>query len=148
LAELMIIYKNAIIKLGVFSWKASECNVMGDYGSGTAIFLSIIAGFVMLFFIDGLFVYTFTGFLATYLTRPDRRSAGEGGTASLILAVLSFASGMIFGPEMPGRIAGLVGPDVFSLSVGFLIVCAISLLLGSIGGYIAVKAFRNDVDRL
>lgn len=116
---------------------------MGDYDSGTAIFLSIIVGFIMLFFIDGLFVYTFTGFLAAYLTRAERRSAGGGAAASLILAVISFSSGMIFGPQMPGRIAGLAAPDIFSFTTGLVIIGCLSLLLGGIGGYIAVKAFRE-----
>ncbi|MDI6701938.1 hypothetical protein U2150_07040 [Methanothermobacter wolfeii] len=117
---------------------------MGDYESGSAIFISIIAGFVMLFFIDGLFVYAFTGFLAAYLTRPEQRGSGTGGVAALVLAILSFISGMIFGPEMPGRIASVLGPDFFSFSVGFLVICALSFILGSLGGYVAVKASGDD----
>lgn len=112
---------------------------MGDYESGTATFIGIIFGIFMFLFFGGVFVFVFTGFVATYLTRLENRSSSVGAIASLILAIILFIYNMIMGPEMPYWIVSMLGVDVFSFVAGFLLICFLALCLGGLGGFLAVK---------
>jgi len=113
---------------------------MGDYESGTATFIGIIFGIVLFLFFGGVFVFVFTGFIATYLTRLEDRSSSVGAFAGLILAIILFVYNMIMGPEMPYWISSMLGFDMFSFVVGFVLTCFLAFCLGGLGGFLAVKA--------
>lgn len=112
---------------------------MGDYEAGTATFISIILGIVMFIFFEGVFIFVFVGFIATYLTREEDRSSSVGAVATLILAVILFIYNMIMGPEMPYWISSMLGVDMFSFFAGFLLTCFLAVCLGGLGGFVAVK---------
>ena len=113
---------------------------MGDYEAGTATFIGIILGIVMFLFFGGVFIFVFVGFIATYLTRERDRSSSVGAIATLILAIILFIYRMIKGPEMPYWISSMLGVDMFSFVVGFLLTCFLAVCLGGLGGFLAVKA--------
>ena len=119
---------------------------MSDYSAGSAVFISVIVGFIISVFFDGIFAIVVTGFMATYITRSEERHTIVGATASLVLGVLIFfLYGIFGGPEMPYRIASLVSVDLGSFITGFIILCLLSIGLGALSGFIASKAARNKV---
>ncbi|MBU4535032.1 MAG: hypothetical protein KKF16_04220 [Euryarchaeota archaeon] len=116
---------------------------MANQSSTFAVFMSILAGIILLIFLDAIFTFTFTGFLATYLTNYEERSTAVGLIASLILGVLFFSYGFIVNPELPSRVSGLVNFDFGGFLVGLVLICLLSMALGALGGYIATKVTRD-----
>ncbi|PKL67386.1 MAG: hypothetical protein CVV28_05855 [Methanobacteriales archaeon HGW-Methanobacteriales-1] len=117
---------------------------MSDYSAGSAVFISIIIGFIISIFFDVIFAVATTGFIATYLTRAEERYTIIGAIAALILGVLVFfLNGIFLGPEMPYKISSLVSIDLGSFITGFIILCLLSFSLGALTGFIASKAAKN-----
>lgn len=120
---------------------------MSDYSAGSAIFISVIIGFLISVFFDGIFAIVVTGFTATYLTRAGERYTIIGVIASLILGVLIFfLNGIFRSPDMPYKIASVVQVDLGSFITGFVILCLLSMALGALSGFIAVKAAKSKND--
>jgi hypothetical protein len=117
---------------------------MSDYSAGSAVFISIIIGFIISVFFDGIFAIAVTGFMATYLTRAEERHTIVGAVAALVLGVLVFfLNGIFRSPEMPYKVSSLVTIDLGSFITGFIILCLLSFGLGALTGFIASKAAKN-----
>ena len=120
---------------------------MANYQAGTAVFISVIAGLILSIFFDGVFTLAFTGFMATYITTKEEQSTSVGVIASLTLGILIFIYGLVAGPEIPYEVSSIVSLDLFSFSVGFIIVCLLSVSLGALGGFIATKVSNYKITR-
>lgn len=112
---------------------------MADYSSGSAVFISLIVGIILSLFLDGIFTLAFTGFLATFLTHDEEKSAAVGVIASLILGVFIFTYGFVLTPELPYRILNYVNFNFSDFIAGLILVCLISISLGAVGGFVANK---------
>lgn len=117
---------------------------MGDSNSITAIFMSVLLGIILSLFFDGVFILALVGFMATYLTKPSQRSVVVGIMAALLVGFWKFLYGLVFAPEIPSEISQLVGVDIIGFIYGFIVICLISTLLGTIGGYVATKVARDE----
>jgi len=127
---------------------------MARLSTGAAILISIISGVILLFIlrIGGIFTLVITGFVATYLTAPEKRSYKMGGIVGAILGVLIFIQGLFISltlPIDPPSISsftwiGLELSGIFTLILGLIVLILICYLFGSIGGLIAQKVFKNE----
>lgn len=118
---------------------------MGDSDSITAIFMSVLLGIILSLFFDGVFILALVGFMATYLTKPSQRSVLVGIIAALLVGFWKFLYGLVFAdPQLPSEISMLVGVDIIGFVSGFIVICLISVLLGTIGGYVATKVARDE----
>lgn len=127
---------------------------MAKLSIGAAILISIILGVILLSIlgIGGIFTLVITGFVATYLTAPEKRSYKAGGIAGAILGVLIFIHGLFISPTLPIDPPSISSftwislelSGIFTLILGFIVLILICYLFGSIGGLIAQKVFKNE----
>ncbi|MDR0912408.1 MAG: hypothetical protein LBM96_07410 [Methanobrevibacter sp.] len=116
---------------------------MAEYSEGSAIFISLIIGFILSFLFDNIFVIVLIGFLATYMVSVEEKNYLIGVIVALIFETLNFAVGMVLTPNIPTYIYEQIGLDPFNLILGFIVSLLISGFLGFIGGFLAQKAYKQ-----
>jgi hypothetical protein len=118
---------------------------MADSEAVTAILISAILGIILSVIFDGVFILALVGFMATYLTKPSQRHILVGIVASLLVGFWIFLYGLLFAnPPIPSEISVLIGVDIVGFMIGFMVICTISIILGTIGSYVATLVSRDD----
>jgi hypothetical protein len=118
---------------------------MADSEAVTAIFISVLAGIILSVFFDGVFILALVGFMATYMTKPSQRHIIVGILASLLVGFWIFIYGLLFvNPQIPSEISVLIGVDIGGFISGFMVICLISIVLGTIGSFVATKVSSYD----
>ena len=104
---------------------------MNKYSVEVAVFLSIIVLIILNFIgFGGIFGIIVMGFVATYLTVPEKSSYKVGGIAAFIFCILSFLFAYSTG-------LGLAASSLINLICGFIMAAMAYIILGSFGGLIA-----------
>ncbi|GAB4306392.1 MAG: hypothetical protein Kow0019_01190 [Methanobacteriaceae archaeon] len=114
---------------------------MGKYEIGSAVTISILLGIIFLILFDGILALIIIGFVATYLTVPEKRNYKVGIFASCVMGLLIFIYGFIFVPQLPNQLSVSLIPDVFTLLLGLIIFGLICIVMGALGGYLAQRVF-------
>lgn len=122
---------------------------MANYSMETAIFISFLAGIILPFIhLGGVFSLVVMGFIATYLTKPEKTSYVVGGIATGIFSVFFFFFGFITPPTIPYVLPnpltlgiGVAFSGFFNLFLSLIVSIIIYGVFGLLGGYIAVKFF-------
>jgi len=114
---------------------------MGKYEVGSAIIISILLGVIFLILFDGLLALIIIGFVATYLTIPEKRNIKVGIFASCVMGLLIFIYGFFYVPQLPNELSVSLIPDISTFISGFIIFGLICIGMGAVGGYLAEKVF-------
>ncbi|HMK54269.1 MAG TPA: hypothetical protein VK444_05750 [Methanobacteriaceae archaeon] len=123
---------------------------MAKYSLETSIVISIIVGLIIPYIgIRGPFSVIIVGFVACYLTVPEKTSYKVGAMAGGALAFLLFLYSFITTPPLPYTLpspivlgVGVAADGFITLVLGLIISLAIYGAMGAIGGYLAVKFFN------
>lgn len=106
-----------------------------------SIIVYVILGFIG---IKGIIQIIITGFMATYLTAPEKASYKIGAIATGILGTLFAFYSFFTGPDLPYQLPnplqlglGVVADSFFTIIMALIISIGIYVVLGAIGGYIA-----------
>lgn len=117
---------------------------MNKYSIEVAVFLSIIVLIILNFIgFGGIFGIIVMGFVATYLTVPEKSSYKVGGIAAFIFCILSFLFAFFTPPSLPYKLPaystglGLAASSLINLICGFIMAAMAYIILGSFGGLIA-----------
>lgn len=125
---------------------------MSKYGENSSILITVILGFILsvigIWGLGGIFTIIFLGFLATYLTGPEKGSLWTGGKAMAILAIIISFFTIITPPDLGYQLSSLLSIDpltpitgIVTLAQGFFLAIGIYFALGMLGGYIAEQFF-------
>ena len=115
---------------------------MGNYEVVSAVIISLLVGILFLILFDGILALIIIGFVATYLTVPEKRNYKVGIFASCVMGLLIFIYGFFFIPQLPNQLSVSLVPDVFTLLFGLIIFGLICIGMGALGGYLAEKVLE------
>jgi hypothetical protein len=124
---------------------------MANFSIESAIVISFIIGLVLPHVgLGGIFSLVAMGFVATYLTKPEKTSAKVGAIATGVFCVFFFFFGFLTPPTLPYVLPnpltlGLLVPisGIFNLILGLIVSLIIYCGFGFLGGYLAVKLFME-----
>jgi hypothetical protein len=124
---------------------------MPKYSIEAAIIISIVVYLILAFIgIKGIIQIVIMGFVATYLTEPEKTSYKIGAIAAGILGTLFAFYSFFTGPDLPYQLPnalqlglGVAADSFFTIIMGIIISIGIYVALGAIGGYIA-EIFISD----
>ncbi len=127
---------------------------MAKYSVEFAVTLSIILGIILNFInLGGIFAIFVMGFIATYLTVPEKSNYKVGAIAAFIFCILAFLYGFFTPPTLPYDLStyasglGLAFSSLITLIFGFIVTALIYITLGAIGGVIANFLFSKKVPK-
>lgn len=128
---------------------------MANFSVETAIITSFILGLILpVIHLGGVISIFIMGFAATYLTRSENTSAMVGGIAAIVFGVFFFFFGFITGPILPYTLPsplalGILVPltGLFYLLMGLIMSIIIYGAFGMLGGYIAMKFFKEKKEK-
>jgi len=128
---------------------------MANFGVETAIIISFILGLALpIIHLGGVISIFIMGFAATYLTKNENTSATVGAIAAIIFGVFFFFYGFITPPTLPYTLPspltlGILVPltGLFYLIMGLIITVVIYGAIGLLGGYIAMKFFKEKKEK-
>lgn len=126
---------------------------MAKYSVETSIIISIVVGLIIsnipIVGIRGMFSVIIVGFLASYLTVPEKTSYKVGATAGVIMAVILLVISFIFPPDLPYTLpsatslgVAVMADEFFVLILGVIMSVLIYGFLGALGGYLATQFFN------
>ncbi|MEN6328831.1 MAG: DUF5518 domain-containing protein [Methanobacteriaceae archaeon] len=126
---------------------------MAKYSMETSIIISIVAGLIIsnipIVGIRGLFSIIIVGFVASYLTVPEKTSYKVGALAGLVMAVISLAISFLSPPDLPYTLpsatslgVAAMANEFFVLILGIIMSFLIYGFLGALGGYLATQFFN------
>jgi hydrogenase/urease accessory protein HupE len=126
-----------------------EKSTMVKFNMETAIGISFVLGLILpLVNLGGIISLVAMGFVATYLTRPEKTSYKVGGIATKVFCVFFFFFGFLTPPTLPyilpnplalGFVVAFSG--IFNLILSLIVSVIIYGVFGLLGGYIAVRFF-------
>lgn len=124
---------------------------MPKYSIEVAIIISIVIYLILAFIgIKGIIQIIIMGFVATYLTEPEKSSYRIGAVAAGIIGTLFAFYSFFTGPDLPYQLPnplqlglGVVADSFFTTIMALIISIGIYVVLGAIGGYIA-EIFISD----
>lgn len=124
---------------------------MANFSIESAIVISFIIGLILpQVGIGGIVSLIVMGFVATYLTKPEKTSAKIGAIATGVFCVFFFFFGFLTPPTLPYVLPnpltlGLLVPisGIFNLILGLIVSLIIYGGFGLLGGYLAVKFFME-----
>lgn len=124
---------------------------MPKYSIEFAIIISIVVYLILAFVgIKGIIQIIIMGFVATYLTEPEKSSYKIGAVAAGILGTLFAFYSFFTGPDLPYQLPnslqlglGVAADSFFTIIMALIISIGIYVALGAIGGYIA-EIFISD----
>lgn len=124
---------------------------MPKYSIEAAIIISIVVYLILaLIGIRGIIQIIIMGFVATYLTEPEKSSYKIGAVAAGILGTLFAFYSFFTGPDLPYQLPnslqlglGVAADSFFTIIMALIISIGIYVALGAIGGYIA-EIFISD----
>lgn len=128
---------------------------MANFSIETAILISFILGLVLpVIHLGGVISIFIMGFAATYLTKTENTSATVGAIAAIIFGVFFFFFGFITPPTLPYTLPspltlGILVPltGLFYLLLGLIVSVVIYGAIGLLGGYIALKFFKEKKEK-
>lgn len=128
---------------------------MANFSVETAIVISFILGLALpVIHLGGVFSIFIMGFAATYLTKTENTSAMVGGIAAIVFGVFFFFFGFLTGPTLPYTLPsplalGILVPltGLFYLLMGLIVSIIIYGVIGMLGGYIALKFFKEKKEK-
>jgi len=124
---------------------------MPKYSIEVAIIISIVIYLILAFIgIKGIIQIIIMGFVATYLTEPEKSSYRIGAVAAGIIGTLFAFYSFFTGPDLPYQLPnplqlglGVAADSFFTTIMALIISIGIYVVLGAIGGYIA-EIFISD----
>lgn len=124
---------------------------MPKYSIEVAIIISIVIYLILAFIgIKGIIQIIIMGFVATYLTEPEKSSYRIGAVAAGIIGTLFAFYSFFTGPDLPYQLPnplqlglGVAADSFFTIIMALIISIGIYVVLGAIGGYIA-EIFISD----
>ena len=124
---------------------------MPKYSIEAAIIISIVVYLILAFIgIKGIIQIIIMGFVATYLTEPEKSSYRIGAVAAGIIGTLFAFYSFFTGPDLPYQLPnplqlglGVAADSFFTIIMALIISIGIYVVLGAIGGYIA-EIFISD----
>ncbi len=128
---------------------------MAKFSIEVAIAISFVVGLILPYLGLGIFSIIIMGFLATYLTDPQKSSYMVGGLATGLFGFVFFIYSFFTGPTLPyvlpsalnlGLMVALGG--YFNLLLTLLVTLLIYGVFGLLGGYIAAEFFLGKKEKV
>ncbi|MCE7698644.1 MAG: hypothetical protein K8E24_007345 [Methanobacterium paludis] len=127
---------------------------MAKYSIESAVTISIVVGLILNFInLGGMFAIVVIGFIATYLTVPEKSSYKIGCIAAFSFGILKFLYGFLTPPTLPYDLSiysaglGLAASGFITLIFGFIVFALIYIILGAIGGLIVDFLFSKKTHK-